>query len=297
MANIIFTLTYDGESSERAQIDFYDVAIALVGFQRSLSLTTHLILNDEVITQSTALKGAKIYALPPEEGSWKINAAVILGGLYTIGTTPAGTPLGNLVRSAYDYVISESLGFHVDYEKSLGQQYEEFNSQKGQIEYLDQSRFDSVIEKCEAAVRDIHRPIVKSKTANSAKIIFKSEEKQILIGKEFNNGTYEYVSETRTSDISFVLVGKISSYNINTFKGRIYLPVERRPVPFELVENARKRKNYDLLLGSMAINAQNRNDDGALLALEAFKNTSRSGQLKGLYVVDVQRLSELDIFR
>ena len=114
--HVSFTLSYEGKSADRHEIDLYDVAQALMGFQRSIALTTHLVLNDKIITKAPYLKGAKIYALPPEEGSWSIKAGVLIAGIstagYQLGTAPKDTPLGHLVHSAYDYVISESLGFH-----------------------------------------------------------------------------------------------------------------------------------------------------------------------------------------
>lgn len=121
-------LSFHGEDAEEHIIDFYDAAQALVGFQRSLAITTHLIVNGEVITQAPSLKNARILSHPPEEGSWKTTAVVvtgIVGGAFTLGTAPKDTPIGHLIASAYDYVVSESLGFHVDYDKTLGQSLED----------------------------------------------------------------------------------------------------------------------------------------------------------------------------
>ena len=74
MSTVEFTLSFTGSRAELNQIDFYDVSQALVGFQRSLALTTHLILNGKIITQAPALKGAEIIATPPVAGSWKLPA-------------------------------------------------------------------------------------------------------------------------------------------------------------------------------------------------------------------------------
>src|SRR4051794_8941447 len=114
MATVEITLSYSGSRADQNEIDLYDVGQGLIGFQRSLALTTHLVLNNEIITQAPALKGAEILALPASEGSWKITAAVAVT-IWTIGTAPKASPLGHLISSAYDYVISETLGFHVDY--------------------------------------------------------------------------------------------------------------------------------------------------------------------------------------
>ena len=47
-----FTLSYVGSEASHAEIDFYDVARAMLGFQRSLALTVHLVQNGEIITQA-----------------------------------------------------------------------------------------------------------------------------------------------------------------------------------------------------------------------------------------------------
>src|SRR2546428_7773280 len=114
MRDIEITLSFSGSRADQNEINFYDVSQALIGFERSLALTTHLILNGKIITQAPALKGAEIIAFPPTEGSWKLSAAVLVAatGAYHLGTAPKDTPIGHLIRSGYDYVISEALGFH-----------------------------------------------------------------------------------------------------------------------------------------------------------------------------------------
>ncbi|WP_456299375.1 DUF7946 domain-containing protein [Methylocystis borbori] len=91
MVEIRFDLAFQGGSTDKHVIDFYDVAYALMGFERSLALTVHAVLNDEVITQAPALRGAQIFASPPESGSWKLTAVVVTGlgtGIYALGTAP-----------------------------------------------------------------------------------------------------------------------------------------------------------------------------------------------------------------
>lgn len=287
MEIVNFTLSYSGGMADEHEIDFYDVSQALIGFQRSLALTTHLVLNDEVITQAPSLKGARIFAIPPEEGSWKITAAVV-AGIYTLGTAPMDSPIGHLVASAYDYVISESLGFHVDFQKTLGQQYEEFKEQhKTQIKALPESRFDSVIEKCQIAIRDMHRPIVNSETAVAASIFSQVGPSIYKIQKDLDRETYEHISFTREEEKPEIFVGRVSSYNINTYKGRAYLRSEGRPVPFELAESTRDPRSVALVTNSLVANARDRMRGEGEIALEGYKRVSKTGKLKGLFVIDV----------
>jgi hypothetical protein len=140
---ITISLTYRGRAADNNVLDLYDAGQALVGFHRSLALTTHLVLNNEIITQATALKGAQILSFPPHEGSWKSTAVVIIGGIYALGSVTKDSPVGNLISSAYDYVIHETLGFHVDYAKTLGQQYEEYQKTHPGIKPISEARLHS----------------------------------------------------------------------------------------------------------------------------------------------------------
>jgi hypothetical protein len=72
-----FTLKYSGALADDSRLDFYDVSQALIGFQRSLALTTHLVLTGEIITQAPSLDKAQIFLDTPEPGSWKITAIIV----------------------------------------------------------------------------------------------------------------------------------------------------------------------------------------------------------------------------
>lgn len=289
---IKFTLSYEGNNSDDHEIDFYDVAQALIGFQRSLAITTHLVLHNEVITQAPSLRDAKIMILPPEEGSWKIMAAIgILGtGVYNLGTAPKDTPIGNLVSSAYDYVISETMGFHVDYNKTLGQQYEEINKEREvKVPIITQSQLDSVIEKCEQNVLQMHRPIFSSKTAEIAKITSKIKTEEKPFEHPLTFSTFEYIHFSEKSSEPEIISGRVSSYNINTFKGRIFLPEEKRPIPFVLTETARSASCISKITKSLTMNAKNRFIENGNVICKAYKNLSRTGRLKNLLIVEVSK--------
>lgn len=277
-----FTLSFAGASAEAHEIDFYDVAKAIAGFQRSLALTTHVVLTGEVITQATSLRDVRILALPPEPGSWKITAAVVgtvLTGAYQLGTAPKDTPLGHLVHSAYDYIISESLGFHVDYDKTIGEQVEEIKKKNIDIE-LPQSKLDSVIEKCHNDVVNIHRPIWYSESATEAVITSTAYRKELIVGHEFTQETYDYMEYTTSADRYEQVLGIVSSYNINTYKGRIFLYDENRPIPFKLYGDATSRQAVAKITSSLSSNARERFSDNGNVNCTALKYYSRTGRLK-----------------
>jgi len=279
---IKFTISFEGESSDKHKIDMYDVAQALTGFQRSLSLTIHLILNNKIITRSTALKNAEIYALPPEEGSWK-TTAVICTALYSFGTAPQNTLLGHLVYSAYDYVISESLGVHVDYNKSIGQIYKEAGGEE--LPQIRQSQLDSIIEKCSHSIKEMHRPIYFTHTANSANIVasFNNKEKKPL-QSELTMDTYEYLNDERIEKEEKTILGYISSYNINTFKGRIFVEDEGRGIPFELSAGIKHNATIEIIVEGLKNNAL-KTDKNFTIECKVNKITSTKGKLKS-YIIN-----------
>lgn len=296
-----FTISFTGSSADRHTLDFYDAAQALIGFQRSLAITTHLLINDKVIIQAPSLKGAKILAAPVQSGSWMLTAAIVGAagtGLYKLLTAPRDTPLGHLVHSAYDYVISESLGIPVDYEKSLGQAYKELTDVTDKpVPHLSQPRFDSVIDKCENAIKQMHRPIAASESAQTAKITSNNQGDIQSLEADLNIDTYRYIDKTIKSDQPVRYVGKVSSYNLNTFNGRVYVDSLQRPVSFMLLDSARLVRSISLITQSLGNNAQNRMTSSpsnsepvelpSRIAFEAIEFRSQSGRLKSLGVTDI----------
>lgn len=288
--DVQFELSYSGGDSDAHEIDLYDVSQALIGFQRSLAITTHLILNGEIITQAPALKGAQIYAFPAEEGSWKIKAGILILGTaaYNVATAPNNTPLGHLVYSAYDYVISESLGFHVDYNKSLGQLYEENKKKKIELPIVRESQLDSVIEKCSTAITEIHRPIYKTRTADTARISTNIDNRKVPLNPTFSFETFQYIIEEYTEEEVEAVSGLVSSYNSNTFKGRIYVPNEERPISFVLSDGARREACIQLIVDSLRANALRGFDvEPSEIYCKVQRVTTKSGHLKSYKVLAV----------
>jgi hypothetical protein len=180
----------------------------LIGFQRSLAITTHFVINGTVITQAPSLKGAQILALPPEEGSWRLTAAIVLA---TVFAAPQNSVIGHLLTSAYDFVLSEALGFHIDFNKTLGQQYEEVRKTRIPLDRQSENRFDSVIEKCQTAIRDMHRPIVASETAEAASLLAQVDREQTPLTPKLDRDSYEYMIFTVEDNYPTEVIGLISS--------------------------------------------------------------------------------------
>jgi hypothetical protein len=275
-------LKFDGRLSDNHILDFYDAARAMTGFQRSLALTTHLVLNGEIITQAPSLKNAEILVATPSPGSWEIVATVI-GGLWVAGTATKETPLGHLLYSVYDYIISNTLGFPVDYNKSLYQSHREAIESKN----ITPEKLDSLMEKTESSIAEMHRPIVASESASQARLFWIDRSALSQIGPDMTELSYDYVARTVRKEEVVEHEGLVSSYNVNTFKGRIYLPLEQRPIPFELDENARTRSNVNLITASLRSNATSRSNRDGMIILHGQRLESSTGRLKALIVQNI----------
>lgn len=286
LGTVEFKLSYQGNEAEGHEIDFYDVAQAVEGFQRSLAITTNLILNNKVITQAPALKKARILARPPVAGSWEIAAIVVAVGevIYRLGTAPRETPLGHLMYSGYDYVVSQALGFNVDYNTTLGRQYEELQKQKVEgLPILDENRFASVIEKCEPALKAMHRPIFASGTARVANVSTHFNGANHGLSVSFDHDTYSYIEQTVQDHERVHYLGRVSSYNGNTFKGRIYIPSEGRPIPFIIAQRARTSDLAARVAESLSRNVRSSFQAGDI-HISGYRFLSRTGRLKGLLI-------------
>jgi hypothetical protein len=280
------TLRYSGGLSDNNVLDMYDAARGLGGFQRSLALTAHLVINGEIITQAPALKGAQIIASTPEEGSWKVTA-IVVAGVWAVVNAPKESPVGHLIYSAYDYAVNSSLGFHVDYDKSLGAQYEEHLKAKK----ITPEKMDSLIEKVEPSVSEMHRPIIASGTATQADITAHFEMgSPRKVGPLMSSLTYEYLSRSVRVDQVTLLEGAISSFNINTMKGRIFSFEDQRPIPFELGQEARDTASLVAITSSLRANAASRFNRTAGVRLTVTRFESPSGRLKSLIVRQVTEL-------
>lgn len=250
-----FRLSFEGSIANQSLLNGYDAAVALRGFERSLALTTHAVLNGNIIVQAPALKGAVILLSPPQRGSWEATALVVLGGLWTLNNVKKDSPIGHLLYSAYDYVIKSATGMTLDYDKPIRQLIDEGKgnapeaSQNFNVDVL-----DGVIERAEKSIEEIHRPIIESETSEVARLTYLSSASETPIA-DLDTDSFDYISQSIERPAPEKFEGAISSYNINSYTGRIYVPDLGRTVPFLLSESARGSGRVDRITSSLRANA------------------------------------------
>lgn len=226
------TLSYTGGTTDNHFIDLYDLSRSLEGLHRSLALTTHYLLNDEIITHAPALKNAHIYAFPAEPGSFKqkIQLVASSAAVTALLLSPSNTFVGHVMYSAYDFVVKTTLGFHVDINEPLYKTYLKHENLKREIH---PSKLESIADKCDNSLKEMHRPIYRTKAAISLNIeptSLPSDAPSIAL----SGATYDSLRKTQLSTDAEMYTGRVSLYSANTRKGRIYVEEEQRTIPFHI---------------------------------------------------------------
>lgn len=258
-------------------------------FNEPLSLVTHLAINGEIITQSPSLKGAEILAAPPELGSWKFTAIIVSSlstGICTLGTASTDTPVGYLVSSLLDYTLNKSFGIELDYEKTIRQLIEERDFQTGSVPTPEQ--LNSLAEKTQSSIIDMHRPIEKGSAKTASIKVIKGGRLQ-EIGPTLDLNTLSAAKEVIEVDRITQFRGKISSYNMNTHNGRIFLPEEARTIPFQLSRNAITRENERNISRSFDANVAGIPDETSDVILEGIFFLTKSGELSKILAINVKK--------
>lgn len=290
-------LSYAGSDADEHELSLYDLSQALYGFERSLALTTHLILNDEIITQATALRGARIIAKAPRAGSFEILACIglLAAGGYKITTLKKDNPLGHLVFSAYDYAVRKVVGMPLDYDKSLAELYEKSKfEQRTELKLPSKKKFNSLAEKIEPPLTRMHRPIIRSESAETARLEFPGFGKVQPPKLEFDRATYARIKYRERADEIEQFPAIVSVFNPNTFNGRLFLPAEERTIPFFLTHAGRSSNAFNLIGESYSKNLSLRGDPTALIYFDAFRVTSKLGRITKFNVIGVRPLDALE---
>ena len=189
-----------------------------------------------------------------------------------------------MIYSVYDYVLQRTMGVKVDYDKTIGELIEDKRSEEAKL--LSADRLDDLAEKCETAIKEMHRPIVQSGTAESAKFSIVRNSKIVPLQTELSKETFEALDFERRTTTTKTFEGMVSSYNVNTKTGRLYIKELARTVSFKIADSLTSRNISRRLARNMELLAAG--DGYSPLKFEAYQNQSRNGRLRWLLVVNIQ---------
>jgi hypothetical protein len=292
MVEAVFKLSFQGSVSDEHLVDAYDVGRAILGLQRSVAITTNFILTGDIVTQAPAIKGFSLVALPPRNGSWEWVMVLMGGGtitsaaMYQILTAPKDTPLGHLVTSAYAAVLKRATGIDLDYDTTIGASMEQARNQGLIPKNVTPERLESVVEKTENSLIDLHRPIQASGTANQA-FLYSGFDKASLVQLDLD--TFDFISSGIFDSERSELEGEVSSYNMNTFSGRIYVSSLQRTIPFKLQEPGKTDAQISRIARSLYNNVEKLDRDDKKVLVEGYFVRTKNGRVKRFNIISIKK--------
>jgi hypothetical protein len=143
---------------------------------------------------------------------------------------------------------------------------------------------DGVVERAEKSIEEMHRPIVESNSAETGQISYQRRRHDVQIAN-LDVDTFEYISQSIERKTPEKIEGAISSYNINSYTGRIFVPSLGRTVPFLLSESIRNRRQIDRITTSLRANALRLGNE--TFEFTAIVMESVSGRVKRYIIFDL----------
>jgi hypothetical protein len=267
MSNIQFSLKYDLPGYESGAINMYDAGEALVGASRAFAISMHYFVNGKVIKQAPSLKGADVKLLVPKNGSFIFDIDIAFATSFILTSAASGV-IGN---ACYEYLK------HI-FSKTVGQDYGPSNSLAKQVIATDEGAIDAMVDTIEGDFSAIHRPIIK----NGGNVFIIGGKGNVV---NLDSNTYDYVSQKVVEDKERLYRGRISSYNANSGRGRIFIRKLNRVVPFEPPQFGFSQDETELVAWSLNEYVNNRPGD---VVLEARAVRTQSGLLKSLKASSVK---------
>lgn len=208
-------LRFSGKNVDKRGLDLYDGSTSFYGFSQALQIAVHAYMTKEIVSRSTALRGAEMYFGSPRRGS------VLFDIITVMEKYPAVSGFSAVVF--YDFI-------KYAFSKAAG--YLEVSPETPQIQKLaiDETFFDQLAETLEGSLQRAHRAIdrgveqVTLERPRSELVLFNWETSQWVNTRDENPNIQEFT-------------GSITRYNSITGNGRAFIRELGRIIPFRPNEN------------------------------------------------------------
>lgn len=215
---------FQGGEASRNVIDMYDGSAALFGLAKTFLISSHFLVNERVTFHAPAAKGVRCYMRTSRPGSWEQVVQIALDHKeFALGV--AGAVSKDILKDFTKVVLTHGIGRPVKaatkYVRDLLQRRD--------------ADFDALREATEGPLREAHRTI--RSRSNRVRLATTGGERIA----SFDDDSRRYVTDVIVDERRHDVVGAISSYNVNSKRGRIYDADLRRTVPFELAEDVSRR--------------------------------------------------------
>lgn len=208
MTTLRIKFQFEHGSADGHVLDAYDAARALTGIARSLNITLHALLNDEVRTQGDTASGVEVFLAPPRRGSFVYELVMSFSELVATGV-------------AYDfikYAFNEAIGNDAD------------EAHTAALQKRIEPTMGALPAALETALLEAHRPIAQ---APEMTLTVMRPRGQVLA--RFDNQTIRQLQPT-FEDLDAPVLGHVTRYNTISEWGKLYSHDERRVVSFQIVD-------------------------------------------------------------
>ncbi|TAM09445.1 MAG: hypothetical protein EPN72_01140 [Nevskiaceae bacterium] len=209
MPGLKVKFVYEHGTADDNRLDLYDGAKSLEGIARTLTITTHALLNGEIRTRADAANGAEFYIQAPRSGSFIYEATIFFGGAITSG----------VFYDFLKYTLNEAIGRLED----------------APLRPALQDRIEPTIGELPAvlenALLDVHRPLMQAPEM-LLKITRPRGEVLAVFDRETGLNLRPH-NETLDDPV----LGNVTRYNTLSRWGKLYDRSEGRVISFHLSED------------------------------------------------------------
>jgi hypothetical protein len=269
MAETSYRFRYHPREGEQV-LDAYDASQALYGIARSLSILTHYTINQTVIKQAPALRGARILVEPPRAGSFEflipilsLNAPTSLVGAAVFG-------LGiNFLHDLTKTIFSRLSGKNEN--PTTETMREVLRRAPGDVDALSDAVEEDIVR--------IQRPIVN----NVVNINITGGSHHII---NLDHDTFDFAKTKVLGEGPMEFEGHVRSLNGSTVAGRFWVDNEERTVGFSVDRSVVKLPpdQRGLLADSLRDWV---NGNGGSIVIRGTPLTSKQGLLKHIFLTRV----------
>jgi hypothetical protein len=263
-----FNIKFDTGESNFDGLNMYYGADALGGFAEALAITTNAIVNNKVVTQTTAVKGFKLDFKEAHEGSYVQKVNLEFTDAEAVRVINHLKPKGFI----------ELLNFHLASPLGLNPKIESDVAIRWHRSSMDDS--EKLLDRLTKPLERIHHPVY----GQGYKVVLYKDRTPIL---GFNINTYEYLASSKTSDHVEVIEAAVNRFNARTLTGRIIETEDSDSISFSPLKAGLLRPSRVLLVNSLKDLTE---DKFTKVGLEVRRVLSRDGRTKHLIVQSVHEL-------
>jgi hypothetical protein len=225
---ISYKVIFDGLDADGSKLEAYAASKSLEGLTWALSTTINFAATGKYKSRGDMSKSAKIYMMPARQGSFIVamNAWVVANPfLTTVALGGAVSVVAPYVNKTIEYVFGKALG-------TISEIPDGFRKYYNRLSKEERNELDTLVQRIEPPLSRAHSVI--GHTANE--VVFKSKRIDLF---KMDHVTKEYI-EARPLNSPEILFTNVTAYNVVSWNGRMFDPVQGNTAAFTLVKSPLK---------------------------------------------------------